>query len=327
MSNNNNNKSKNKNKKKVENEHLPRYIKTQPWYYKTTDDESKTKTQEDKDDNDDVSEKDYLQHHRSKNSNITNNDEATIGTGIKDEFNIIGSDKARKDDITYDANKDRWYGYDEDNYQKIIDEWDTKKSMNEDKNLNNKKINEETFINDLDVLIEIRKLDLDLNDAINFLIDVNNEQLSSKATSVRLREDKAAYLQDIGNLDGSINYDPKSRLYKTEELGKVDEKGNMFRRHLTGEGKELEELNKFTRELSKNDNKNNTMKKDKSANVLIANPTRMEQLHKRQKQEQETQQNNNKKIKIVQLKDCEAQKSKGTTMTDESRSLLKDLYG
>lgn len=107
--------------------------------------------------------------------------------------------------------------------------------------------------------------------------DADNSQLYR--TSTRLREDKAAYLNDINSTES--NYDPKSRLYKTETLGAVDEKSKMFRRHLTGEGLKLNELNQFARSHAKEMGIRDEIEdKEKVQHVLVANPTKYEYLKK-----------------------------------------------
>ncbi|CCH61908.1 hypothetical protein TBLA_0F03730 [Henningerozyma blattae CBS 6284] len=304
---------------------------------------------------------------KDKNSGIgiDNNNEAKVGKGINDEFvsSTDMNDKSmeqcdncglqghvmkdcielpqkkkrkymeeneeklkiqiRKDhEKDYDAKQDRWFGYDGSEYDEALAKWQTMKSEGAKKELNE----EENDI-DINILIEITKLGLDVKESLTYLEDCKEIQKGKSVTSVRLREDKAAYLNDINNTNHETNYDPKSRIYKSEELGKVDDKGKIFRRHLTGEGKEFNALNELARELSKKEGIKDEVKDiGKINHVLIANPTKYDQLKKRQQQQKERDSASETK-KIVELKDCEAKKVTGTTISKKSKNLLKDLYG
>lgn len=110
-------------KTKDVNEHIPNYIKNLPWYYQDIDKNSKNNSKE----------QDYLRHHRQRRNDktidIDNNDQAKIGTGIKDEFEVIvenkettidGTIKRRKDEKDWDARKDRWYGYSGKEYEEVL---------------------------------------------------------------------------------------------------------------------------------------------------------------------------------------------------------------
>ncbi|AQZ12873.1 SLU7 (YDR088C) [Zygosaccharomyces parabailii] len=312
-----------------ENVHIPRYIKNQPWYFKEAA----------------ANDEDYLAHHRQSNKgalDIENNAEPKIGLGIKDEFETVqvrkvkanptclncGSpDHTRRDclerprkslkgsseevvikrklhaDADWDAKQDRWFGYTGKEYNKVLQEW----SIRDQKGVKEK---EEEW--DTDEEIELMKLGL-FKDAVGHLKqdDAKNTQLKA---SVRLREDKAAYLNDL-NTD-ELKYDPKSRLYKSEELGSVDEESHMFHRHLTGEAKELRELARLGREHAVRMGVRDDIESDiKARHVLVANPTKYEMMKERKRSPGSLEGN---------IVPSEAQKSSGTVRNKQD---LQDLYG
>ncbi|CCF55684.1 hypothetical protein KAFR_0A02480 [Kazachstania africana CBS 2517] len=334
----------NKHTNSNENEHIPRYIKTKPWYY-----------------NDSKSE-DYLIHHRQKHGkdnnsiDIDHNDEPKIGLGIEDRFismkrsykknksNICencGSEghsrrdclekprklqsriegenievKVRDDDnLDWDAKNDRWFGYAGKEYDETLQSWREKRDRNMILDNQDK---ESTW--DIDEEVELFKLGLQ-RDSAGKLREERNGKAGASVTSVRLREDKAAYLKDIHS--DEINYDPKSRLYKSQELGTVDEKSKMFRRKLVGEGLELEKLHKFSRDYAKSVGiRDEREDKKKIEHVLIANPTKYEQLMKQQKSIEQEKANKNK----VDISTLQAQKLHGTKQSEEDKKQIMDLY-
>lgn len=304
-------------KTKDVNEHIPNYIKNLPWYYQDIDKNSKNNSKE----------QDYLRHHRQRRNDktidIDNNDQAKIGTGIKDEFEVIvenkettidGTIKRRKDEKDWDARKDRWYGYSGKEYEEVLKKWEKSRE-----DLNN---TTEECAYDTDEEIEMMKLGLTPKDL----------EQTIKGSSVRLREDKAAYLKDI--YSSTTNYDPKSRLYKSDDLGSIDEHSNMFLRHLTGEGKELNDLNKFARENAKESGiRDELVDADKVNHVLVANPTKLEVLRKQkeldslkltEEQNRQEQRKLKRKAKLLKKK---AKKPKGTPQSDSTKAQLMDMYG
>ena len=338
---------KGKNDKK-ENQHIPRYIKNKPWYYES-----------------DKKEDDYLSHHRQSHGDdnlldIENNSEAKHGTGIHDTFkrnnmnhnnatkgkkptctNCGGFDHTKKDcmerprktpkqsvqddkitnngkvmddkDMDWDARKDRWFGYTGKEYDETVAKWEQNKNK---KGSNNNNFQHKEY--DTDEEVELMKLKLG-NHKTN-----NDEQNGEKGiTAIRIREDKAAYLNDINSTN--INYDPKSRLYKDESLGSIDEKSNMFRRHLTGEGLEFEEMNKMARNNARKEGIRDEVKNEKKVeHVLIANPTKYEQM-KRQEQNRKA---TSKDAETKQPKKIrgEAKKVDGKKQDKKSLAELENMY-
>ncbi|EJS44289.1 slu7p [Saccharomyces arboricola H-6] len=216
----------------------------------------------------------------------------------------------------WDSRKDRWYGYSGKEYNELLRKWEQDKQNDmQDKA---KFQNDETLW-DTDEEIELMKLEL-YKDSVGSLKKDDSKNSQLYKTSTRLREDKAAYLNDLNSTES--NYDPKSRLYKSETLGAVDEKSKMFRRHLTGEGLKLSELNDFVRSHAKEMGVRDEVEdKEKIQHVLVANPTKYEYLMKKTKQE------GLKEPKVVSISELEAKKVEGTKQSEEQRKHLRDLYG
>lgn len=316
--------------KTKENVHIPRYIKNQPWYYK----EAAGK------------EEDYLVHHRQTKKgtlDIENNSEPKLGPGIHDEFEVVqikknnvkpkclncGSNDHLKRDclerpkkilksndnqfvvkrkaseaVDWDAKQDRWFGYTGKEYDDVLKSW---KNSSEPKS---NKLQDEDW--DTDEEIELMKLGL-YKDNVGALKQDDSQNTKLKA-SVRLREDKAAYLNDLNSSE--LKYDPKSRVYKSEDLGFIDNTSHMFHRHLTGEAQELQNLNRFSRTHARRMGITDDEENDaKAKHVLVANPTQYEMMKKRDKEPS--------KANYAQV-DREAQRTKGTV---RSRKDLEDLYG
>ncbi|QLQ82059.1 hypothetical protein HG537_0G03140 [Torulaspora globosa] len=325
-----------------ENVHIPRYIKNQPWFYQDTKKEE--------------AENDYLVHHRQLKKggalDIDNNSEPKLGLGIKDEFETVqvvrtskrggnrcgncGSvghsrrdclERARKvprlvgdtggvisvrkeadGSLDWDARKDRWFGYTGKEYDEVLKKWENRRETAT-------QADEEWW--DTDEEVELTKLGL-YKDTGGVLRAEEFGNTKLQRASVRLREDRAAYLNDLNAEE--IKYDPKSRLYKTESLGSVDEESKMFRRHLTGEGKALDELNRFTRAHARKEGIRDEIESDaKVKHVLIANPTKYERMLKQEQSKEPP--------KVGKITDLEARKSTGTAQSAQTKQELKDLYG
>lgn len=332
--------------KKQENVHIPKYIKDQPWFYKdlkSGDDQSN----------------DYLSHHRRLNRpdsdlDIDNNAEPKIGRGIKDEYegysevvtsrvrpkcnNCGGMDHIRRDCLeaprkrpattksvlkssilrrkdmsgNWDAQRDRWFGYEGKEYEDTLRTWETAKDKESQGN------DEIEDLIDTDEEIELAALGL-YKDEVTGAVAPDDENGSRLRASVRLREDRAAYLNDINS--ETLNYDPKSRLYKSEDLGEIDTESKMFHRHLTGESLELAKLSRFAREKTLAAGIRDEVEDDAKTNhVLVANPTKYELLMKQDK--------NTAPLTLEErYRNQTAKKITGTKQSDEQRSQLLKKYG
>lgn len=364
-------------KEKAENQHIPKYIKDQPWYYKDIDN----------------GKDDYLSHHRKLHKDDENNDlaidnnaEPKLGRGIKDVFandvtettnkwsernalapkttavtfhtfpsrgkrerkctNCGGMDHVKRDclerprkqvshlhssssaDTTpfarrldnenWDAKKDRWFGYTGKEYDQILQSWESKKKQKK-----SEAKQEDHELIDTDEEIELMSLGL-YKDAVTGLLSQDDSNSTKLRASVRLREDKAVYLNDIHS--DTINYDPKSRLYKSEELGEIDPQSQMFHRHLTGESLELQKLNRFAREQTLKSGVRDEVEDDsKTKHVLVANPTKYELMLKQKEDHQQQQQQQHRPLKVFDGQS--AKRVAGTAQTKENKKRLLDRYG
>ena len=253
--------------------------------------------------------------------------------------------RVRNDDnLDWDARQDRWFGYTGTEYQQALERWQDEKRGEEEKRgavdqayQGQPHTGGSTNDYDTDEEIELVKLGfkvLDKGVSGSGARDPKLPSLSpspsqsstpSGITSVRLREDKAMYLNDIGSAE--TKYDPKSRLYKSEELGSVDSKSKMFHRYLTGEGRELEQLNRFARVESRRAGiRDEVENKEKVKHVLIANPTKYEKLMKEQRQNVGQKRGNEQVDLAERWKGSEAASAMGTKQTERSKRTLDDLY-
>lgn len=333
-----------------ENIHIPRYIREKPWFYKGRANEEK--------DQDDYL-KHHRQKKKNGSLDIDNNAEPKVGAGIHGEQirtvthsgavglrlckNCGSSSHTKKDCLerprkpgsayasnstvevvinkldeearqrNYDAKKDRWFGYTGREYDELLASW-----KNRNTGVKKSQDDETNDENDWDTDEEIELLKLGLYKDANGILnkdDARNTQLHK--TSVRLREDKAHYLKDIYSTE--INYDPKSRLYKSNDLGYVDDESKMFHRHVTGEGAELVKLAELARERALNDSGNDAeTKARKVEHVLVANPTKYEKLLKNAPDEHS---------KVVDMTSLEAKKSDGTARNAQAKRSLDEMYG
>ncbi|CCH46224.1 Pre-mRNA-splicing factor [Wickerhamomyces ciferrii] len=242
-----------------ENPYVPKYIKDVPWFQEQTNPN------------------DYLSHHRNgnKEEEILNS-EPKIGAGIKDEFisvqpevqpkpkfkklrgkkgclNCGGIDhdqknclekpgkskinnkvekpilNKRNEELDYDGQRDRWYGYDSKDYKKYLTNWEIKQKEKENEADNTKQY-------DTDEEIELKELGLDHD-----LEFINTEKQPGEKT-IRIREDKAIYLQNYTN--DNITYDPKSRMIRDQSTGFFNEQ-NLFVKHMTGDALKYEKTKTF----------------------------------------------------------------------------------
>ncbi|KAM3161062.1 Pre-mRNA-splicing factor SLU7 [Lachancea thermotolerans] len=336
--------------KRQENVHIPKYIKDQPWFYKSSAEGS-------------AENEDYLAHHRrhgrpDSDLDIDNNAEPKIGRGIRDEYeqytgvsrprfakakclNCGAADHISRDcleaprkrkayteartrtavvrrkeiDGNWDARRDRWFGYEGKEYENVLQKWENSAAKQRDQAAGDGDIADEL---DTDEEIELAALGL-FKDEATGAVAADDEQGSKLRASVRLREDRAAYLNDINS--ETINYDPKSRLYKSDTLGEVDSESKMFHRHLTGESLELSKLSRFAREKTLESGVRDEMEDEaKTRHVLVANPTKYELMMKKEE--------SSVPVKPEDLyRGQSAKKLTGTKQSEDQKAQLLKKYG
>lgn len=131
--------------------------------------------------------------------------------------NLQADDVVSNPHMSWDSKRDRWNGYDADDFKSVINEHQMTEELQ-------KKLKGDT----------VEETDLEKAAAVE-------EAIRKSTRTLRLREDTAVYLKD---LNSETVYNPGSRTFRTADEGYIDKDG-MFVRHTTGEGKEMEELTKI----------------------------------------------------------------------------------
>lgn len=129
----------------------------------------------------------------------------------------------RMDELDYASKRDRWYGYDTEEYDDYVKKFEGRPLQ---------EIEHREF--DTDEEIELKELGLWEEGLQKDLSKATGEKI------VRLREDKAVYLTDVRN--ESINYDPKTRMMVGDSHDGTE---SSFVKHLSGDAREFEEAKKF----------------------------------------------------------------------------------
>ncbi|AMD22244.1 HGL096Cp [Eremothecium sinecaudum] len=285
-----------------ENKHIPKFIRERPWYLKGDGVDGEGDGE------------DKLSHHRLVHGQVPiDHSEPKMGSEIVDVFKVVGEvsggrgkrlggsrcencgsaahkkrdclERPRKQrreggvigeaggafavrdeaGLKYDAKRDRWFGYDAEDHERRSER---RAHVTAGQTGACVGAVEEDSVEDLDWQVERYKLGL-LEDQ-----QVRGDS-SEGVPSIRARDDKALYLDDFNS--DEIRYDPKSRLYKTDELGSLDPETKMFHRHLNGDSTKLEALSKKVRSIeSQSGIRDDDVDVRKVGHVLAANPTKYE---------------------------------------------------
>lgn len=176
----------------------------------------------------------------------------------------IETKNIRIDTKDYDTKRDRWYGYDVNEYKDHLANWEQKAKLKGVKD-EQEQVQREY---DTDEEIELKELGLWEEYTSEHTKKVEGEKI------VRLREDKAVYLKDYKN--DEVKYDPKSRMIRDDTTGYYNE-DNLFVRHKTGEALKFEQFEKRAA----------WEKSDKNGEESIMNPTLFDKKVKQLTKEQE----------------------------------------
>lgn len=317
-----------------QNEHIPNFIKNKPWYLAEESEVSASTSAINSNSTisgtgtgtgTELEEKDYLSHHRLKKSSVPDSGTAEIDDAFtyvrpsgrnrkkKDSYDLdLDAPVRRRDEkvieSNYDAKRDRWYGYTPDI-----------------KEIERNHKGPDTSHREMDEvqIQEMERLGLKPED-VGFDATQPLSGPKEKYNPVRLREDKAAYLQDMSSEE--MLYDPKSRIYKSKEEGTIDPKSKMFRRHLTGDALQVGVINERVRqEAVRSGIKDFEVNKEKLNHVFAANPTKYELMMRTEperKQETSVEQDaapKRRKFDKNSFKESSSSSNPGS-------STMKDLY-
>lgn len=229
------------------NPYIPRYISSAPWYLEKSDD--------------------YLQHQRSTKEVIkgewydrgkanqknvptkfrkgactncgamTHKAKECLERPRKVGAKYSGLDLRPDDNIqdiktTWDSKRDRWNGYDADEYKGVVQEFEHEQQIKE-------QAEEEE---------RLRKIRLGLTDALapsggdGEVADDDDPDKKLTTRTLRVREDKAQYLTDLS--EDSAVFNPKSRTLRSEASGSVNDRG-LFVRKLTDEAEAHSALREY----------------------------------------------------------------------------------
>lgn len=274
------------------NPHIPKYIVSKPWY----------REQEGDDEND------YLAHQRKEDGVIQDHSLPTAGKGIEDTFASGTNVRDSADVSAYDTKRDRWYGYDNEEWINMVKKWDDlNKSQKQPKKTQQLAADADVDDDDTDYELELIELGLQPKDIRS---NVKEDPLEKM---LRDREDISSYILNITAKE-KIEYDPKSRLSKDLAKGFLND-SNQFVKKLSGESVRLQDLQRFAWEKDSEDRqtkesnltesqiidderKRKAMETDINLN-LEANPTLME-LKLKQQENAIKQRNNLKRQKLTE---------------------------
>lgn len=205
---------------------IPKFISKTPWYRKKDLDNS-------------AAPDDYLAHQRiNSEQEPVDHSLPQAGRGINDEFEKTADSSSIKKFSDWDSKRDRWHGYDADDWNKTMSDWSSKKQKLD------KSIDIANDSDDTDYELEAIELGLTLGDFKSNVREDPHEQ------TIRDRGDVPSYILGISATSDKISYDPKSRVTVDPAKGILNDK-NQFVRHLTGDAKDLEDVQKFAWEQNR----------------------------------------------------------------------------
>ncbi|CAF9909189.1 mRNA splicing protein [Imshaugia aleurites] len=289
--------------KKEQNEYIPSFISKKPFYLESAD-----------------SENDYLEHQRLQNSApdqskwydrgkrlgpaatkfrkgacencgaLTHKTKDCLSRprakGARWTGKDIQADEVVQDvELGWDAKRDRWNGYDAEQYRNVTEEWE------ELENLKKKLKGGEAEANGQKLLIEEveQRPDGEEEEAKYAEESDMGRQQSTATRNLRIREDTAKYLLNL-DLD-SAKYDPKTRSMvdmgaQADQAAALVAEDNFMR--ASGDAAEFERAQKYAWESQE--------RGDKDKTHLQANPTSGEYFRRKEKEETDAKREAQRKI-------------------------------
>ena len=289
--------------KKEQNEYIPAFISKKPFYLESAD-----------------SENDYLEHQRLQISTpdqtkwydrgkrlgpaatkfrkgacencgaLTHKTKDCLSRprakGARWTGKDIQADEIVQDvDLSWDAKRDRWNGYDAEQYRNVTEEWE------ELDNLKRKLKGGEVERDDKKVLTEDAggRPEGEVEEAKYAEESDMGRQQSTATRNLRLREDTAKYLLNL-DLD-SAKYDPKTRSMvdmgaQADQAAALVAEDNFMR--ASGDAAEFEKAQKYAWESQERGDKNKTH--------LQANPTSGEYFRRKEKEENDAKREAQRKM-------------------------------
>lgn len=145
-------------------------------------------------------------------------------TGI----DIRPDDDVKSIRTTWESKRDRWNGYDAEEYQKVVRNFAMEEKRREE-------AEEEE---------RLRRIREGANPTVSVTASATEEKDDTKLTTrtLRTREDKASYLTDLRE-DAAV-FNPKSRTLRTDDQGTINDRG-LFERKLTDLAEDHNELRRL----------------------------------------------------------------------------------
>ncbi|CAN6666052.1 hypothetical protein TRVA0_037S01266 [Trichomonascus vanleenenianus] len=135
---------------------------------------------------------------------------------------ISPDDNIQEITTTYDSKRDRWNGYDPQEYTKVVHKYNEIEQQRIEEDRERKRLK-----------IDTDELDED---------ELADDEPANPREKLKERH-IAPYMKNLDPEDSTF-YNPKSRVVHDERLGTINERGH-YQRHMTGEAKEFEELQKL----------------------------------------------------------------------------------
>lgn len=268
------------------NPYIPRYISNAPWYVPKSDDylEHQRSQQPEikgewydrgksKPDSGKVGPKKFRKGACKNCGSMGHTERDCLERPRKIKAKYSGMDMVEDEEVgdiatTWDSKRDRWNGYKADDYKAVMERFAREEEKKKELTNSEAEVKEQTEVKDDEDIKEKGDDDFGLDD----LGEVSDSEADSededskkeKTRTLRVREDKARYLQDLGE-DAPV-FNPKSRTLRTEEEGEINERGQFIRK-LTDKAEEHDRYRRLAEEAMER-GENIHMEKGPTATLL-----------------------------------------------------------